>query len=115
MLRYAKRRTEGASENAGNRGVGGLSLCPGLELSDVEKGDLYRSCYHCPILTADLHPSIFLRCLFFALLSVIKGLSVRLGRDRGEERQKFVLKRVKVKAQELFGVFLVSTLRHELS
>ena len=61
-------------------------------------GGSYRSCHYCPILTADLHPSAFLRCLFFALLGMIKGLSVRFGRNGGKERQKFVLKRIKVKA-----------------
>jgi len=86
MLRYAKCRTKGTSENAGDRGVGGLSLCPTLGFSDAEKGDPYRSCYHGPILTSNLHPSIFLRRLFFTLLGAIRGLSIRLGRNRGEER-----------------------------
>jgi hypothetical protein len=92
-----------------------LACDPRLEFSDAEKGDPYRPCYYCPILTPNLHPSIFLRWLFFALLSAINGLGVRLWRNRGEERQEFVLKRVKVKSQELFGVFLVSALRYELS
>jgi len=115
VLRYAKCRTEGTPENAGNRGVSGLGLLTRLGLPGAEGGDPYRSCYCHPILAPDLHPSIFLWHLFFALLSVVEGLSVRLGRNRGEERQKFVLKRVKVKTQELFRVFLVPTLRHKLS
>ena len=115
MLWYTKCRTEGASEDAGDRGVGGLSLSRRLGVSGVEKEDPYRSRYHCPVLTPDLHPSAFLGCLFFTLLGMIKGLGVRLGRNRGEERQKFVLKRVKVKTQELFRVFLMPTLRRKLS
>lgn len=115
VLRYAKCRTEGTPENAGNRGVGGLGLLTRLELPGAEEGGPYRSCYCCPILAPNLHPSILLWHLFFASLSVIGGLSVRLGGNRGEERQKFVLKRVKVKTQELFRVFLMPALRHKLS
>jgi len=115
MLRYAKCRAEGATENAGDRRVGGLSLLRMLGFPGTEEGGPYRSCYHGPILTPDLHPSTFLRCLFFALLGMIEGLCVRFGRNGGEERQKFVLECVKVKAQELFCVFLMSTLRHNLS
>ena len=116
MLGYTKCRAKGTSKNAGDGGVGGLSLFLKSELSDTEKGDPHRSCYHCPILTPNLHPSVFPRYSFFALLgSAVKGLSVRVGRNRGEERQKFVLKCVKVKSQELFSVFLMPALRRKLS
>ena len=79
------------------------------------KGDPYRSHYHRPILTPDLHPSIFLRRHFFALLGAIEGLGFGLRGDRGKERQKLVLKRVEVKTQKLFRIFLMTTLRHKLS
>lgn len=115
MVGYAKCGTESTSENAGDGRVGGLSLPQRLGPSSINKRDSYRSCHHCPVFTPDLHPSIFLRCLFFALRGVIKGLGVRFGRNITEERQKLVLKRVKVKAQELFRVFLMPTLRCKLS
>jgi hypothetical protein len=86
VMWYAKCGTEGTSENAGDRRLGGLRLVKTLELPGAEQADPYRPCYHCPIITPDLHPSIFLRYLFFALLGVIEGLSFRLERNGGEER-----------------------------
>ena len=112
---YDKCRSECTSENTGDRRLGGLSLVRTLGLPGADQRVPYRSCYHCPILTPDFHPFIFLRRLLFALLNVIGGLGVRPRRNRGEERQKLVLKCVKVKTQELLRVFLMPTLRRKLS
>ena len=114
VLGHAKSRTEGTSEDAGDRRFGSLRLVETSEPADAERGATYRSCHHRPILTPNLHPPILLRRLFLAFLGMVGGLSGRLGRNRGEERQQFVLKRVKVKAQELLRVLLMPTLRHKL-
>jgi hypothetical protein len=58
----------------------------------------YRSGDDCPILTSDLHPAVYPRCLFFVLLGVIGRLGFGFWRNRGKERQEFILKCVKVKA-----------------
>ena len=87
MLGHAKCRTEGTSENAGDRRLSGLRLIVTLGLVDAERGATYRSCNYRSIPTPDLHPSIFLRCLFLAFLNVIGALGVRLRRNGSEERQ----------------------------
>ena len=87
VLGHAKRRTEGTSENAGDRRLGGLSLVGTLGLVSAERGAAYSSCHHSSIPTTDLHPSTFLGRLFLTFLDAIGELGVRLRRNRGEERQ----------------------------
>ena len=90
MLGHAKCGTEGTSENAGDRRLGGLGLVMTfmtLGLADTEREAAYRSCHHRTIPTPDLHPSVFLRRFFLTFLNVIGGLGGRLRGNRSEERQ----------------------------